>query len=214
VNNPFENIVPRDNELMVNEQSINVIADKIKERIKNNRLIILEGSYGIGKSLYLDRLFKRLKTKKDLIEFSDTIISVLESKVPVKNKTFFINNFDLIQGLNEKQLIRLTEVITKHLNEGVIFVVACRKDTVNLLLKINPLFHSKVNRLRLPSLSFNETKELIINRLNEARKKKSDSLSPFTNDELKLFWDKSKGNPRMLLLLLNPLYEQRMMLKY
>jgi len=205
--------VPRDDEIMVNEGFLTEVAERIKSRVKNNRLIILEGDYGSGKSLYFNRLYKRLKTKKDLIEFSDGIITVLESKVPVKNKTLFINNFDLLHGLTEPQVIKLSALIVKLLDEEMIILIACRKDTVNLLLKANPLLHSKVNRVKLPGLSFDEARELVINRLNESRKKKSNDLTPFNKNELELFWHKSNGNPRMLLMLLSPLYEQRMMIR-
>jgi ABC-type lipoprotein export system ATPase subunit len=198
---------------MVNEGFLTEVAERIKSRVKNNRLIILEGDYGSGKSLYFNRLYKRLKTKKDLIEFSDGIITVLESKVPVKNKTLFINNFDLLHGLTEPQVIKLSALIVKLLDEEMIILIACRKDTVNLLLKANPLLHSKVNRVKLPGLSFDEARELVINRLNESRKKKSNDLTPFNKNELELFWHKSNGNPRMLLMLLSPLYEQRMMIR-
>ncbi len=205
--------MPRDDEIMVNEGFLTEVAERIKSRVKNNRLIILEGDYGSGKSLYFNRLYKRLKTKKDLIEFSDGIITVLESKVPVKNKTLFINNFDLLHGLTEPQVIKLSALIVKLLDEEMIILIACRKDTVNLLLKANPLLHSKVNRVKLPGLSFDEARELVINRLNESRKKKSNDLTPFNKNELELFWHKSNGNPRMLLMLLSPLYEQRMMIR-
>jgi len=205
--------VPRDDEIMVNEGFLTEVAERIKSRVKNNRLIILEGDYGSGKSLYFNRLYKRLKTKKDLIEFSDGIITVLESKVPVKNKTLFINNFDLLHGLTEPQVIKLSALIVKLLDEEMIILIACRKDTVNLLLKANPLLHSKVNRVKLPGLSFDDARELVINRLNESRKKKSNDLTPFNKNELELFWNKSNGNPRMLLMLLSPLYEQRMMIR-
>ena len=211
--NPFNLIVPREDELMINESSIKELSDKIKERIKDRRLIVLEGDYGTGKSLYFKRLYQRLKTRKELINFTDVIISVLESKVPVKNKTIFIDNFDLVHGFNDEQINRLIKAMNQLINEGVIILIACRKDTLKKLYSINPLIRSRVNRVKIPKLTFDEAKELVIARLNESRKIKSDSLEPFTIKELRSIWRTSDNNPRMLLLLLAPLYEQRMMLK-
>lgn len=211
--NPFESIVPRNDEVMVNEAFLKDLAVKIKESIKTKRLVILEGDYGSGKSLYMNRLFKRLTTKKEMIEFSDMTPSVLEEKVPVKNKSLFINNFDLVHGLSPDLLNRFTKAMIKLLDEEVIILIACRRDTVNFLFNFNPLLHGRAQKFKIPPLSFEEVRELVLNRLNEARESKSDDLTPFTEKELRLIYRKSSGNPRLMLLLLSPLYAQRMMLK-
>ena len=67
--------------------------------------------------------------------------------------------------------------------------------------------------IKIPKLNFDEIKELIINRLNESREQPRNDLTPFTEDELRKIHMKAKGNPRLTLLLLKPLYEQKMMLK-
>lgn len=213
MNNPFNLIVPRGDEVMVNEESVKEISAKIKKRIKNRRLIILVGEYGSGKTLYLKRLFERLKTKKQLISFNDAIINVLESKVVVKNKTLFIEHFDLLNGLDKDQIYRLTKAMARLVDEGMILVIACRKDTFKKLLNINPLLRSDTNQIKIPKLTFKDAKHLVIKRLNEAREEKRDDLSPFSESELKTIWRRADKNPRLLLLLLRPLYEQRMMLK-
>ncbi len=213
MDNPFSIIVPRENELMINESFLKELSNKIKENIKQKKLIILEGDYGSGKSLYLKRLYARLKTKKEKIHFTDAINNILKNKVAVKNKSLFIRNFDLIQGLNEEQLFDLTESIMRLIKEGMIILTACRKDTLKKIYEVNPLLRSKTLKIKIPKLNFEEIKELIINRLNENRKEKNDSLEPFTETELRKIHSKAKGNPRLILLLLKPLYEQRMMLK-
>jgi type II secretory pathway predicted ATPase ExeA len=212
MDNPFNVVVPRKGELMINEEFLKQVSSKIKERIAARKFIVLEGDYGAGKSLYLKRLYDRLKTRKELIEFTDVIINVLEGKVPVKNKTLFIKNFDLLLGLNKEQIFRLTNAIIHLLGKGVIILIACRKDTLKKLYDVNALMRSKTQKIRIPQLSYDESRELVTNRLNEARKEKNKEISPFKDKELRRIWRKSRGNPRLLLLLLKPLYERRMII--
>ncbi|MBD3312470.1 hypothetical protein GF352_03400 [archaeon] len=213
MDNPFNLVVPQEDEVMVNEKSVKEISDKIKDRIKNRRLIVLVGDYGSGKTLYLNRLLGRLKTKKQLISFNDAIINMLEGKVPVKNKTVFIEHFDLMHGLDKKQIYRLTKAMIRLLDEGMIIVITCRKDTLRKLLNTNPLLQSHTNRIKIPKLTFKEAEKLVIKRLNKARDEERDDVSPFSKSELRTVWRKADKNPRLLLLLLRPLYEQRMMIK-
>jgi hypothetical protein len=211
--NPFELVVPRTDELMVDEKELKEASEKIKEKIDNKKLIVIEGDYGSGKSLYLKRLYERLKTKKQLFSFNEAIVVALETKVPVKKKTLFIKSFDLMQGLSDDRLFRLTNAMLELLKKDMMILITCRSDTLKKLYKINPLLRSRTNRIRIPKMTYEDARKLVINRLNEARKEKQDSLSPFSDKELKKVWRKSKGNPRLLLLLLRPLYEQRMMIR-
>jgi len=212
MDNPFNLIVPRDDELMINEKSLKAISDKIKDRITSRKLVILEGDYGSGKSLYLKRLHGRLKTKKETINFTDVIITVLEGKVPVKNKSVFIENLDLLHGFKKDQVYRFSKALIKLLDKGMIVLAACRKDTLSMLYEANPLIRSKTNRIKIPHLSFDQAKKLVVNRLNESRSNYEDDIEPFSNHELRTIWHKTNGNPRLLLLLLGPLYDQRMMM--
>ncbi|HLE06801.1 MAG TPA: hypothetical protein VI790_05575, partial [Candidatus Nanoarchaeia archaeon] len=66
--------------------------------------------------------------------------------------------------------------------------------------------------IKIPLLPFDDAKKLVLMRLNSVRKEPISDLSPFTEKELRMIWKKSSGNPRLLLLLLMPLYDQRMML--
>jgi len=210
--NPFNNIVPQADELLVNEDLIKEMSERIREHIALKRLIVVEGEYGSGKTHFLTRLYSRLKTKKELLDFTDVITKVLEAKVPVKNKSIFIKNFDLSVGLNDEQLTALGDVLLKSINAGVIIVISARKATVRRLFKINPLLMSKHQRIKVQPLPFDDAKKLVLMRLNSVRKEPISDLSPFTEKELRMIWKKSSGNPRLLLLLLMPLYDQRMML--
>ncbi len=213
MDNPFSVIIPRDNDYLINEDDLKKIYEKIREKIKERKLIILVGDYGSGKSIYLKRLFKRLKTKKEILYFTDAIVPILENKVPVKNKTIFIDDFDLMQGLGEKQRERLTEAMLKLISSGMIIIIACRKDTLKALFETNPLLRSKSQHYKIPKLTFDEVKKLVIHRLNMARSTETSSIEPFTEKELRMIYHKSGGNPRLVLMLLSPLYEQRMMMR-
>ena len=85
MDNPFNNIIPRENDRLVNEEKLIEISRKIKDKIKERRLILLIGDYGAGKSLYIQRMHELLRTKKELIEFNDSTITILEKKLPLKN---------------------------------------------------------------------------------------------------------------------------------
>ncbi len=62
--------------------------------------------------------------------------------------------------------------------------------------------------LEVPPLSFDEAKKLAIQRLDEVRSQGKGSLAPFTEDELRKVYNNSKGNPRLILMLLASLYEE------
>lgn len=211
--NPFEQITPRAEELMINEGFLKELSKKIKEQIKNKRIIIIQGDYGTGKSLYLNRLYDRLNTKKDLIPFNEMITNVLVNKVPVKNKSLFIDDFDLIKGLSDDGVFDLAESMINLIKQEMIIVIACRKESIKRLFYINPLIQSKSQKIRVPRLNYTQATELILKRLNETRRKPTDDLDPFTKQEIKIVLQKADGNPRLLMLLLKPLYEQRMNLK-
>ena len=57
---------------------------------------------------------------------------------------------------------------------------------------------------------FHEVKELVLSRLNEVRTTKTNDLSPFNERELTDIWKKSRGNPRMILLILANFYDIKM----
>ncbi len=209
--NPFVHIVPREDEDLVNESFIKEVAESIKRTIKDKRLIILVGEPGLGKSHYLKRIYDRLRTKKDFLFFNETLAKKLQNYVKVKNKSIFIDNLDLSKGLNDERFFELTEEFKNILDAGMIIITAATKETVKRLLKINPLLRPKTKRIKIPRLTYEEAMDLIIKRLNEARKTKSDDVSPFTKKELKKIISKCNGNPRMILMLLGPLYEMRML---
>lgn len=213
MNNPFSNIVPRKNEEVINTDFIKAAADKIKAHFKDKKLVVFEGDYGMGKTLYLWSIYKRLKTGKEFIRLSDNLVNILRLKTPVRNRTMIIDNFDLTEGLGDKQVYDLSEELLKLINGGTVVIIAARRDIIRRIMQANPLLRPLVNKIKIPGLTFEEAKSLVIRRLNEERSAPSKSIKPFTENELEEIWRKSHGNPRTILMLCKYLYDQRMLLE-
>ncbi len=204
--NPFDIIEPLEDEL-VNEDFITESVKKIKSKLDKKRFIIFEGDYGSGKSHILKRIYKRLRTKKEFLYFTDAIVNILKNKVPVKNKTIIIDNFDFVEGFDENKILELTNAIINLVNAQMIIITALRKENIKRLFDVNPLIRSKAQKIKIPPLTLEETKEFVLRRLNRK------DFFPFTEFEIKQIWSAAKGNPRLILLLLKHLYDERMFLR-
>jgi hypothetical protein len=64
-------------------------------------------------------------------------------------------------------------------------------------------------KYQLDGMSKGDLKQIIINRLNLSRTTKSDSLEPFTESEYDKIYKKSKGDPRIALLICSALFDQK-----
>jgi predicted ATPase len=100
-------------------------------------------------------------------------------------------------------MVRLTEA-------GASFVISVNPKTILRLFDINKEFKNLSDIHTIKPLIFPEIKELVSSRLNETRTKKSDSLAPFNEEDIREIWKKSRGNPRMVLLILANLYDIKM----
>ncbi len=209
--NPFNNVEPTSTDEIVNKEEIKNISNKIKENINKKRLIIIEGDYGSGKSLYLKTIHDKLKSKnKSWNEFNKELPNKLKSLIITKNHALFIDNFDLISGLTNDELFNLTNTIMSLLEKAII-IISSRPENTKRLLRINPLLQSRTLRIKIKPLTLKETIKLVINRLNKDRKTRTNSLEPFTREEITSIWRKANGNPRLILLILKELYDKRLM---
>ncbi len=209
--NPFNSVEPTSSDEIINKEEIKSISNKIKENINKKRLIIIEGDYGSGKSLYLKTIHDKLKSKnKSWNEFNKELPNKLKSLIITKNHALFIDNFDLISGLTNEELFNLTNTIMNLLEKAII-IISSRPENTKRLLRINPLLQSRTLRIKIKPLTLKETIKLVINRLNTDRKIKSNNLEPFTKEEITSIWRKANGNPRLILLILKELYDKRLM---
>jgi hypothetical protein len=213
--NPFLRIVPDKNEKIIDREKVSKeLVEKTLKALKGGTLILLSADYGMGKSIITNHFIKSLKKDIKIIEmgFSNFIADDIRN-LPSETKNeilVIIDRFDLIDGMRNDDKNKVVNLILERGNKGLTFIVLCTPDVLNKIFGINPEFKKKGDIISIPSMTYEEAKELVISRLNETRRQKSQSLDPFTETEIKEIWKKSKGNPRMILLLCATLYDRKM----
>jgi len=172
------------------------------------------GDYGSGKTLLLREVKRYAKQRNcEVIEFNvahdilDKVFSLREEK---KDVIVFIDQFDLLAGADEEHFKNILEALKGKTIEGMTFVITLTPSTLKYISKLDKGFYNMLRKFEIPPLSYEDARRLIIARLNEVREKKSDSLAPFTEEEVRELYEKSKGNPRLLLLLCSSLYDRKM----
>ncbi len=127
---------------------------------------------------------------------------------PSKSKKIVsIDKFELSDVLSDTKLIKLINILLAKSKSGVGFIISCTPQTIVRLFSLSDKLRQYSKVFNVPKLTFNQAKQLIIIRLNNIRKQKSNSLSPFNEHQIKDIWKTSNGNPRMILLLCASLYE-------
>jgi len=216
MDNPFLFIVPRKDEKIINMKKFREnLREELDKCIKGGVVISLVGDYGSGKTLLLREVKRYAKRRKncEVIEFNvahdilDKVFSLREEK---KDVIIFIDQFDLLAGVDEEHFKNILEALRGKTIEGMTFVIALTPSTLKYISKLDKGFYNMLRKFEIPPLSYEDAKKLIITRLNEVREKESDSLAPFTEEEVRELYEKSKGNPRLLLLLCSSLYDRKM----
>ena len=194
VRNPFLEIVPAEEEELIELEGMNI--DDIVEKIKQGgKIILIVGEHGSGKSQLIKELRKRVYG--DLIGFDFNIFDRIRR---VKSGPLYIEDFDLINGLSSDKQKKLVSLIEDKSKLGITFVIEC---TPQILKRIK--FENQIE-FKMPEFTLEAAKKLVISRLNRVRQE-SNSLSPFTEDEIEKAWKKSGYNPRMFLMILSTLYD-------
>jgi type II secretory pathway predicted ATPase ExeA len=212
--NPFLDIVHKgDEKVILNESSKKKISSLSKELAKKHNIIFVVGEFGSGKSLIVSQIEKSLPKKFEKVKlvFSMELINELRSfpsdKIVKKKLVVFIDRFELSDAIDDKKLKRMLKVIYDTSMAGVGYVITCTPATIARIFSLFDEIKSRSKVYNVPPLTLEQTKKLIIERLNKVRKKKSNSIEPFTTSQIKHIWGASKGNPRMILLLCASLYE-------
>jgi len=212
--NPFLEISHRgDEKVIMNTQSTKKIKNLSKELTKNNIILFIVGEPGSGKTLSEKEIEKSLPKrleKKKIIFSSDLIneLKYLSSKKTLKKKTImFIDKFELSDIIKDEKLKKIINLIINTSKIGIGYVITCTPSTLVRLFSLSDKIKSYSKVYSVPALSLEQAKKLIISRLNIIRKKKINSVDPFTTSQIKNIWKTSKGNPRMILLLCASLYE-------
>lgn len=212
--NPFLYIVPREKEKLINmEDFLDRLKKTVLSILKQGRIVVLQGGYGSGKTLLLQELEKQLPKKISVRHINigqDIVNDVYSLKEKKKDMVVFIDNADLFVGMGKDYLKKFIETIKSKSIEGITFVLTMNSDTFKTFSKMDRQFGNMVRKLEVPPLSYQDTKKLLISRLNEIREKDKESIEPFDEKELRSIYDKSNGNPRLFLLLCSTIYDKKM----
>jgi type II secretory pathway predicted ATPase ExeA len=202
----------------VNEKKINEMALDIS---KGKSILLIDGDYGSGKTLVAEKIEKALPSNVKVERWmfsvdlanqirSITMTEALEEERPSpKTVVIFIDRFELSDVMADKDIIKVLELMTEITKSGAGFVLSITPKAVMRLFEMSDRFKNISKIYKINPMTYPETKQLIVSRLNEIRIKKSDDLEPFTENEVKDIWKKSQGNPRMVLLILANLYDIR-----
>ncbi|MCD6576070.1 MAG: hypothetical protein J7K73_02845 [Nanoarchaeota archaeon] len=214
VGNPFLDIMHKgDEKVIMDKKALQKIKSLSKELAKNHIILFIAGDYGSGKSLVEKEIEKNIPRsfKKRKLIFSSDLIHEL-GKIPAeeilkKKLIVFIDKFELSDAISDEKLKKILDLILNTSKSGVAYVISCTPNTIARLFSISDELRKYSKVYNVPALTFEQAKKLIIIRLNKVRKKKTNSISPFTESQLKNIWKASNGNPRMILLLCASLYE-------
>ncbi|HDD35312.1 MAG TPA: hypothetical protein ENF30_00775 [Candidatus Desulfofervidus auxilii] len=147
-------------------------------------------------------------SKKDIqrkeIIFLNSIVEILR-RVGFKHLYVFVDEFEDIGKLSSVKktnyLLTLTTLINRERHWSVI--ISLPRDVLEEVIKKEPPLYDRLTSMRIdiPPLDLQKGKRLIINYLNIARDKPSDSILPFSEESIKKMIEISKGNYRSFLLL-------------
>ncbi len=198
------------------------IVDRVNERIEllillneamdHGGVIILKGAPGMGKSTLIGAVQNELEksSRINIIkeEFTPTVYNEIRGieNSPEKKTLIILDDFNNIEMLDRLSQQKVIDMVYKISQNIAVMLIENRDEGVEKELETQGKLFKK---LTLGGLSKEDIKQVILNRLNIARKTKSDSLSPFNPIELDKIYKKAKGNPRITLLICSALYDQK-----
>lgn len=207
--NPFLEIVASGEEEIVGskfKEFLEKVKKEIPKLIGGERIILIVGEPGSGKSLVIKKITKDLKKRKvEVLSFSPKLIDDLRN---VREKeAIVIENFHLIEAINSEEAKRIMDLVLELTNAGVTFILEASPSTVQMLKKLGGKVARQLEVFEVPRLSQEDLYEFILSKLRKARGKKIKDIEPFTREDIAKIWEKSKGNPRMAILLAQVLYD-------
>lgn len=181
--------------------------------LKGKIVVAIVGSHGSGRTHFLKGISAILEKKKSKIKpiyhsFTPDLLKKLASmpaeKSFKKEVVLLLDNLDFITELHPDLILKTSQILLNLSRNGFTIVAAMTKETLLRIEQVDRDFKNSVDVLEIPSLTFSEAKQIVLERL------KSKSLSPFTESEIKDIWKKSNGNPKMILLFCSYMYKERM----
>ena len=186
-NNPFISITYSDNDTIVDRVNERIeLLILINEAMDHGGIIVLQGAPGIGKSTLISAIEKELNKSKDIEvikeEFTPSVYNNIRNLNITNTKKIVIelddfNNIEMLDKMSQQRVIDLLYNLSQKI---AILIVENRENGVEKELKAQSKQFKKYN---ISGLSKEDIKQIIINRLNSVRSKKSDSIEPFTEEE-------------------------------
>ncbi|MCW1309645.1 MAG: P-loop NTPase fold protein, partial [Candidatus Nanoarchaeia archaeon] len=187
VQNPFLYIVPRAEEDIINFRQFIENLDSTIKCMQTGGIIFISGPYGSGKTLILNHLKKKFsKENIEVISMDFNLNTMFKIKsLPLGKKMIvMIDRFDLADTLNNETLKKLLDSINEISSHNVIFIIAIIPELLTRIFALDEKIKNRAKILDVPLLNEKEIRELIVSRLNEIRKEKSDSIEPFTEEDI------------------------------
>ncbi len=171
---------------------------------RRGAIVIVVGEYGSGRSTIIKEILTRCKAKPFFIagNYLDQV-RLIPNEAVEGNMVAVIENAELLEGRLLKKIIEFVEKLSI---AGVNFIIEMTPEKLVDWLTDHIKKNSVI--IKVPKLTLEEAKKLLITRLNKVREP-SPSLEPFSEEEVKMLWEKSKGNPKLFLMLAGAIYEAK-----
>lgn len=207
--NPFLTIVPVEGEkLLDREQEIAELHLAVNRELKGDvGGIVVKGDPGVGKTSLVRYVLSTINSPNVNIVYrildNDTVHFLATLKL---DRTYLIAIDDVNneEGFADNKRIEFHNFLEENSSKVHFILIDNRKRDISKEIKIENL---KI--IELGGLSYEDIKNLVIDRLNTIRNKPSNDISPFTEKELKQVYEKTKGNPRFVLLILATLFDEK-----
>ena len=211
--NPFISITYAKSDTIVNRVNEKIeLLILLNEAMDHGGVVVIKGAPGMGKSTIINAIGNEIKKSKKIEiiyeEFTPAVYNKIRSIDITPSKKILLvlddfNNIEMLDKLSQQRVIDLLYNLSQNL---AMMLVENRDEGIE---KDFERQEKNFRRYEIKELSKGDMKQIIINRLNTTRKSKSDSLDPFTPAEFEKIYKKSRGNPRIALLICSALYDQK-----
>ena len=211
--NPFISITYSKSDTVVDRVNEKIeLLIMLNEAMEHGGIIVLKGDPGMGKSTIISTLESELKKSKNIEMIKEEFTPLIYNKIrnlhidPTKKTLVILDDFNNIEMVDKLSQQRIVDMLYNLGQKIAIMLVENRTEGVEKDLEKQG---ENFKRYEIKGLSKEDIKQIIINRLNSVRKSKSDSLDPFTSQEFEKIYKKSRGNPRISLLICSALFDQK-----